>query len=169
MNNSDTGLLLNKNNIKLHRDWFKQMTNLLGIKVIYRAPRESKQYNGHGELESFYYEPIELGAIYDEHPNQRTMRKMGWDSELNDTSTIIHVPYDLEGLQVGALFDIPSGLDDAVARRFRVIKMHSIAVYPASITCELAPMWQNGMERTDVEDFTKTNFNVLIDPEDAQY
>lgn len=58
------------------------MTKLLGINVIYRAPREGKSYSGYGELESFYYEPILVGCIFNEHPNQWTMKKLGWDSEL---------------------------------------------------------------------------------------
>ena len=33
------GLLLNKD-IKLHRQWFKEMTKLIGINVIYRSPKK---------------------------------------------------------------------------------------------------------------------------------
>lgn len=35
------GLLLNKD-IKLHRRWFNELVKLLGIQVVYRAPRKDK-------------------------------------------------------------------------------------------------------------------------------
>lgn len=35
------GILLN-DNIKLHRIYFKEMCKLIGIKVVYRAPRPDK-------------------------------------------------------------------------------------------------------------------------------
>jgi len=68
MENKDTGLLLNKNNLELQRKYFKEMTKLIGINVIYKAPRDSKDYDLHGELDSKYYEPIKVGCIFDEHP-----------------------------------------------------------------------------------------------------
>jgi hypothetical protein len=76
------------------------------------------------------------------------------------------VPYDLEGLQAGALFEVPSGIDTAKPRLFRVISMQNIMVYPASIACEIAPEYRDTDEKTLVEDFTKTNFNMLVDNEE---
>lgn len=168
MERQDTGILLNDKNIKLHRAYFQQMTRLLGLNVLYRAPRENKSYNGYGELDTYYYNPIKVGVIYDEHPQQRTLKKMGWASQLADSSTIIHVPYDLEKLQVGSLFIIPSGLDNTEGRVFRVIKMQSIPIYPASITCELAPVWENTMPQNQAEEFKQSNFN-LLDDESEEY
>ena len=46
-------------------------------------------------------------------------------AELQENSSIIHVPYDLHKLEVGALFEVPSGLDDAKPRLFRVISMQN--------------------------------------------
>ena len=99
MKNNDTGILLNDQNIKLHRQWFKQMTKLIGLNVIYQAPKDTdpniKTYNRYGELDPEYEEGIVVGCIFDEHPTQKTMRKLGWNAEMADTSTVIHVPYDL--------------------------------------------------------------------------
>lgn len=166
MENFDTGLLLNKKNIELNRKYFTQMTNLLGINVLYRAPRESKTYNDYAELDSTYYEPIIVGVIYDEHPTQKTMKKLGWNHELADTTTIIHVPYDLEKIQTGALFIIPSGLDNTEGRVFRVVRMTNIAIYPASIACELSPVLKNEMKLNETKDFSESNFNVLQEEEE---
>ena len=96
----------------------------------------------------------------------KTLKKMGWVAELQEGSSVIHVPYDLEGLQAGALFEVPSGIDTAKPRLFRVISMQNIMVYPASIACEIAPEYRDTDEKTLVEDFTKTNFNMLIDNEE---
>ena len=165
MENLDTGLLLNKSNITLHRKYFNQMLKLLGINVLYRAPRENKTYNDYGELDTFYYQPIVVSCIYDDHPKQSTMKKLGWNHEISDSTTIIHVPYDLDKLQVGALFIIPSGLDNTTGRVFRVISMSNIAVYPASISCELAPVLVNTSKNSDYEDFSTENFKALEEEE----
>lgn len=166
MNSSDTGILLNKNNITLQRKYFEQFVKLKGINVKFRALREAmKNYNEHGELDARYYPPVIVGCIYDEHPNQRTMKKLGWNSQLADTPIIIHVPYDLQGCEVGGLFSVPSGLDNAGDREFRIVKMSNIAIYPASIACEIAPNWKNNTEASEVVDFKSSNFNLLVDPE----
>ena len=141
--NQKYGLLLNGNNIKIHRRYFDEMVRLLGVQTIFRAPRPSKHWTTYAEIESNYYEPKLVGCILDEHPTQKTLKKMGWVSELQETSSIIHVPYDLEGLQKGALFVLPSGLDDGQGRLFRVETVSNIMIYPASIACELVPEFEN--------------------------
>lgn len=166
MDNKDTGLLLNPQNIKLQRLYFKQMLDLHGLRVLYRAPRESKEYDSRGELDTNYYEPIPIKCIYNENPTQQTMKKMGWNAELGKGSVIVTVPYDTPKLQVGSLFEIPAALDDAKARVFKVIKMETIAIYPAAITCELGPMFKNDMEKSQVADYSKSNFNIVVEEED---
>lgn len=169
MERSDTGILLSAQNIKLHRQWFIQMTKLIGIKVGYRAPVDgtqstsSKNYNLYGELDPDYMPETEEWCIYDEHPSQKTMRKLGWNTEMNDTSTLIHVRYDLEGLQAGAMFTIPAGIDSAQPRKFRVLRMSNIAIYPASIACELGPLLENELvdQRELIDDFDDSTFNLL--------
>ena len=91
---------------------------------------------------------------------------MGWVAELQENSSIIHVPYDLHGLQEGALFTIPSGLDNGVGRTFRVITMSNIMIYPASIACEVAPEYFDNETDSTTKDFTASNFNSLVDNEE---
>lgn len=159
------GLLLNKD-IKLHRMWFKQMTKLIGINMLYSAPRKDKNFDAHGDLEANYYPPQPVGVIFQDHPDQKTLKKMGWVAELQEDSSIVHVPYDLENLQVGALFTIPSGIDHAPGRTFRVISMQNIMVYPASIACEIAPEYASSAQKNETHDFKQSNFNVLLDNEE---
>lgn len=165
MSVNNYGLLINKD-IKLHRFYFKEMVKLLGINCQYRAPMSNKQFNGMGDLESDYYPEETVGCIFQEHPDQKTLKKMGWVAELQESSSIIHVPYDLKGLEVGALFTIPSGLDNAAPRTFRVISMQNIMIYPASIACEIAPEYATSDEKVLTQDFSKNNFTVLVDHEE---
>ena len=162
MENLDTGILLHKQDIELHRGWFKEMCKLIGINVLHRSPKEgTKDWNIHGELDTQYNAPVLTGVIFDEHPTIWTMRKLGWNAEQNDAVSVIHVPYDLQGLQVGSLFIIPSGIDNSQGRVFRVTRMSTIQVYPASVACEIAPEWESAQESSEVQDFSQSDFNVL--------
>ena len=121
---TDYGLLISKD-IKLHRSWFKQMTALHGINCKYKAPK-NKAYDMYSDLQSGYEEEIKVGCLFEEHPNQKSLKKAGWVAELQEGASIIHVPYDLPGLQVGALFEVPSGIDSGKGRVFRVISLSNI-------------------------------------------
>ena len=142
------------------------MTKLLGINCIYKAPMNGKEINDRGDLQSKYQPGILVGCIFQDHPDQKTLKKMGWVAELQEGSSIIHVPYDLKDLQVGAQFIIPSGLDNAQGRVFRVIGMQNIMIYPASIACEIAPEYFDRDEPVQFTDFSKENFTLLIDNEE---
>lgn len=163
---TDYGLLITKD-IKLHRSWFKQMTALHGINCKYRAPLESKDIDVHGDLQTGYKPAILVGCLFEEHPDQKSLKRAGWVAELQEGSSIIHVPYDLPGLQTGALFDIPSGLDSGESRTFRVISLSNIMVYPASISCEIALEYMSNDEARLIEiAHTTEDMPYLIDRED---
>lgn len=167
MDNRDTGLLLNEYDIKLHREYFKEMCELLGIITQYRHPvHNMKAYDLYGELKTEYCPEVPVAVIFDEHPNQHTMRKLGWVSELDEGMSVIHVPYDLDGLEVGCLFKIPAGIDNAEPRVFRVTKLSTIAVYPASVACEVGPMLNSTFEESSAVNYKQTNFNLLNEEED---
>lgn len=153
------GILLTPD-IKLHRKWFVDMCSLIGIKVVYRAPKPGKHYSSYTELETCYEQPIVTGCIFEEHPTQKTMKKLGWDSELQTEESIISVPYDLPNVQVGGLFIVPSGIDYTKGRLFRITEMNVGIVYPASITCKIVPEWEDAYTPTQSE-FKHTSFNLL--------
>ncbi len=144
--------------------WFKEMVKLHGINVIYRAVKGGKKWTNYAELDTNFEPPILEGCIFDEHPTQQTIKKMGWVSELQESSSIIHVRYDLPNIQVGCLFIIPSGLDNSVGRVFRVTKLTNGIVYPASITCELVPEYENTFDASS-HDFTYNDFTLLTEEE----
>lgn len=164
---SDYGILLNENNIKLHRMWFKQCVALHGINCKYRAPVENKTYDRRGDLVTGYKPEILVGCLFVEHPDQKSLKKAGWVAELQEGSSIIHVPYDLPDLQVGSLFEVPSGLDSGKGRLFRVISMSNIMIYPASIACEIALEYEsNDEQRLITAAREKEDMPMLIDRED---
>lgn len=163
----DYGILLSKKNITLHRQWFKQCVALHGVNCKYRAPLNNKEYDDHGDLQSGYKPDIIVGCLFEEHPNQKSLKKAGWVAELQEGSSMIHVPYDLPDLQVGALFEVPSGLDNSKGRVFRVISMSNIMIYPASIACEIALEYESNNEMhlvTTAQE--KEDMPLLIDRED---
>lgn len=164
INSEKYGLLIHETDIKLHRRYFLEMCKLYGIKVLYYAPRKDKHWTTYAEIESNYYEPILIDCIFNEHPNNFTMKKLGWDSELQESSSIISVPYDLNGIQIGALFAVPSSLDNTKARLFRVSRMYNSMIYPASITCELVPEYINTYSSSE-KDYTHSSMNLLNDEE----
>lgn len=155
------GILVNPDT-KLHRNAFKEMVKLLGVNVVYKYPHKSKHYTLNGELKaSLYSEGEVVGCIFAEHPDHQTAKKLGWDAELLENASVIHVPYDLPNLQVGCLFEVPSAFDDTKSRLFRVTKLSAKMIYPASISCEIVPEYEDISENSDIELFMNTDFNVL--------
>lgn len=157
-------MLLNKD-ITLHRQYFKEMCKLLGITVIYKSLKPGMKWTNYGEVEANYNPPQLVGCIFNEHPDQRTLKKMGWVSELQENASIIHVPYDLPKLEVGCLFIVPSGLDDGKGRLFRCTKLSNIMVYPASVACEIVPEYENTY-RQSLNSFKNSSYNLLNEEED---
>lgn len=153
--------LINQNTL-IHRQYFREMCKLIGIDILFRAPKKGlKKYTTYGELDTYYEEPIKIGCIFDNHPNQQTLKKLGWVSELQEGSSIIHVDYDLEGLEQGALFILPSGIDNGKDRLFRLVKMQVSMVYPSSIACEIVPEYIDNFNQ--VTDFNENpdSTNIL--------
>ena len=146
------------------------MVKLLGIYVLYRSPLPDKHYTKYAEIEGNFAPPIKIGCIFDEHPTQQTLKKLGWMSELNDSSSIIHVDYDLQGLQQGALFILPGGLDDSKGRLFRVVKLSNTMVYPASIACEIVPEYEDTFIDEKGHDVSHNDYTVISkEPETPQF
>ena len=81
---------------------------------------------------------------------------------------MIEVPYNLKDLEIGALFIVPSGLDDAKGRVFKVISMQNIAVFPVSITCEIAPVYESTFDRQQMQ-HEDNNMNLLLDDDKSNF
>lgn len=146
--------------IKIFRNLFNEFVMLYGIQVIYYAPLDDKTYDLHGVVLSNYSAPCKVGCIFDEYPDQKSMRKKGWVVELQEGASIISVPYDLKGIQKGALFAIPSGIEGAPSRFFRVESLLNVMIYPSSISCEVVPEWSNTLPDTKLN-LQYSDFNLV--------
>lgn len=164
--NPSLGLLLTKD-IKLHRQYFQQMVKLIGIQADYYQVKPGKHYTNYTEIKTTHYEPQKIGCIFTEYPDQKTLKKAGWVAELQEGASIIHIPYDTPGIQVGALFSFPSGIDNTPDRVFRVVSMMVTMVYPASISCEVVPEYKNDFENS-LLDHKHNDFNLLNTEEDEE-
>ena len=159
------GLLLNKEDLLLQRGYFNELVRLLGVQVKHRAPRPDKHYTTYAEIQSNYFEPEMTGCIFVEHPDQRTMKKLGWNSELTSEAALISVPYDLNGIQQGSLFYIPSAFDNTKERLFRVVELSGIMIYPASLTCKLVPEYETTFS-PNLFNHKNNSFNLLRTEDD---
>lgn len=165
--NKDYGLL-NQPSVELQRKYFTEMVNLRGIFCQYQYPI-TKQYTTQAELDAVYCEPMKVGCIFNDNVDQKTTRKLGWNAEIDTSATIISVPYDLENLQIGCLFEIPSAYDNTPGRLFRVVEMSAIPIYPASITCRLVPEYKSEFAKASVEEFKNSNFNLLYQEDEEHF
>ena len=161
------GLLLN-DTIKIQRQYFEEMVSLIGVYCVYMAPKKDKHWTTYAEIESNYEQPEQVGCIFQEHPDQKTMKMLGWVSELQNDASIISVPYSLKdkGLQVGALFIVPSAMDNTNGRLFRVVEISNEMVYPSSITCKLVPEYEDTFDKSLFE-HSDNSFNLLREEGDG--
>ena len=162
---SNYGLLLNKQDILLQRNYFNELVTLLGVQVKHLAPRPGKTYTTYSQIKSDYFEPEVVGCIFSEHLDQKTMKKLGWNAELTDSATVISVAYDLNGIQQGSLFYVPSAFDNTSERLFRVVELSSIMIYPASLTCRIVPEYENTFS-DNLFDHKRNSFNLLRSEEE---
>ena len=165
--NQKFGSLIHEKDIKLFRKYFDEMVKLHGIQLVFYRPKESKHYTTWGEIKENFEEPQIVGCLFNDHPDQYTMKKLGWNAELQSDASLIDVPDDLEGVQSGALFVIPSGIDNAPGRLFRVDKMKVGLVYPSSITCYCVPEYEDTMP-SDSMYFKQNDFKLLFDEDDEE-
>lgn len=158
------GMLINPD-IKINRKYFEEMVKLLGIYVIHRAPKPGRDYTIYTEIDTNYENPETIGCIFEEHPDQKTLKKVGWVSELQEDSSMIHVAYDTKNIQRGSLIIVPSGLDSATGRLFKVNKLSNIMVYPASIAVEIVPEYESNYYNPKTN-YERTSLPLLAQEED---
>jgi len=119
-------------------------------------------------MDTNFSAPLKVGCLFHDHPDQKTLKKIGWVAELQDGAALIDVDYDLPNLQQGALFIIPGGIDNSQGRLFRVVSMSNSMVYPSSITCEIVPEYEDTLSSSEVNDYRTSDFNLISEEKDTQ-
>lgn len=151
----------------LHRRDFLEFTRLHGKKALYECPI-NKKYNQVGELVCDYGSPIEVGCIYEERPSQKTTRALGWNSQLQEEASIIHLPYDTPNLERGGRVILPSAFDETKGQVFRIVEMSAVSeIYPYALSCEIVPVFEDKFEKSQFN-YSKSNLNLLFEEEDDE-
>ena len=66
--------LLNRDDARIHRAYFEEMTKLIGIQVLYQYVIK-QELTIHSEDNSTLSQPMQLDILFDENPSQKTLNR----------------------------------------------------------------------------------------------
>lgn len=133
--------LLNRSDAKMFRSYFSEMCKLIGQSVAYQYITK-RDMTIHSEDNNEFSTPIRIDALFDENPSIKTLNKIGWVSELNETKPLIlNLPYNTPNLTVGARVTIETVDGVKRPRVFVITKIASDLEYPDAYTCIIAPVF----------------------------
>lgn len=152
------GLLTNTKDLELFRNWFKENCLLRGISVKYRYP-VTEEISIHSEVDAQFSEEIDLNIVFEQNPNIKTLKRIGWISENpNDKPYIAMLPLDTPYLQMHSRIMIPPVGQAIPGRWFEVTAISCILEYPDCYICTLAPVFDTKPKR---DDYSETNYNYI--------
>ena len=154
------GFLTDKD-VTLYRNWFREMTRLRGISVLYRYPIKIDP-TIHSEMISELSEPIPMDIIFETNPKTSTLKQIHWVSEFpNDKPYIAILPYDAPNLSTECTISIKpiDSLND-IYREFKITAINTIMEFPESWTCTLAPIFDT-KDNTPKNDYSNSNYNYI--------
>ena len=150
--------LLNRQDSKIFRQYFKEMVKLIGIQVAYMYVK-NQSMTIHSEDNSNLSLPIPLNILFDDNPSIDTLNKLGWVSELNTQQPIIvNLPYDTPHLAVNCRIIVESTDGTPRPRVFKITKIQSDLEYPDAYTCAIVPVFDQ-YEQTN--SYTITNYEKI--------
>lgn len=156
--------LLNRQDSKIFRQYFKEMVKLIGIQVAYMYVKDQSM-TIHSEDTSNLSAPIPLDILFDENPSIDTLNRIGWVSELNSQQPIIaNLPYNTPHLSVNCRIIVESTDGTPRPRVFKITKIQSDLEYPDAYTCAIVPVFDQ-YEQTN--SYTITNYEK-INTEDSR-
>lgn len=133
--------LLNREDSRIFRQYFKEMVKLIGQSVGYQYIVERK-YTIHSEDNSKLSAPVRIDVLFDENPTIDTLNRLGWVSELNEQKPIIvNMPYDTPNLSVNARLLIESVDGTPRPRVFKITQIESDLEFPDAYTCAAVPIF----------------------------
>lgn len=155
------GLLVGKD-ATIFRNYFNEMTKLLGIQVKYFYPIDM-DFSVYGDENPLgFSEPELIDIIFDENPSIRTLKKYGWVTEGEERQPIMaQFPYNTKNLQKGCRIAIQSNLYDK-DRLFVVTDMTTNLEFPESYMCKLAPVFHKKNTEEKLETDTKQSTNSFL-------
>lgn len=151
-----------QNDLLLQRYWFEEVLDLYGISAKYYQLKPGCKFTSAGELSSNYYDPIKARILFDQVPKISTLKRLGWVTELDQNSSLIHVKFDTPGIQFGCIYSIKDPLTPDKGRLFRITKLQTGIIYPAAVTCQIVPILGTDPEATtEPYDGSKS---IFLDP-----
>lgn len=133
--------LLNREDSRIFRQYFKEMVKLIGQSVGYQYIVERK-YTIHSEDNSKLSAPVRIDVLFDENPTIDTLNRLGWVSELNEQKPIVvNMPYDTPNLSVNARLLIESVDGTPRPRVFKITQIESDLEFPDAYTCAAVPIF----------------------------
>lgn len=151
---------------KIFKKYANECLDALGIPSLFYQIKPGKEYSAQGELGGCYYDPIRTKVIFDQAPNVRTLKKLGWVTETDTQQPLVHCKFDLPGIENGCLFSIKDPLAKSSGRLFRITKMTTSVLYPAMLTCQIVAVMGTDPEET-VKPYTG-NDSIFLNKEKGE-
>lgn len=141
--------LISPREVDYLREQFKETVKQLGVRFTYQYPLGNNVDDFAQPAPDGYSCELEVYGIFDGEPKLKTYRNLGWVVEKNDNLPfLIHIPFDTEHIQKGALFKTAGQLTGIEARIFQVTELTTELVCPDHIVCQIVPLVGNTPPRT---------------------
>ena len=141
--------LISDREVDYLRRQFEETVKQLGILFKYQYPLGNDVDSFAQPAPDGYSTEREVYGIFDGEPKLKTYRNLGWVVEKSDNLPfLIHVPFNTERLQRGALFKIAGQLTGIEERIFQVTELTTGLVCPDHIVCQIVPLAGNTPPRT---------------------
>lgn len=137
------GLILERE-VEYLRRQFNETVKQLGVCFKYQYPLGNDLDTFSQPAPDGYSREIEVYGIFDGEPKLKTYRNLGWVVEKSDNLPfLIHIPFDTEHIQKGALFKISGQMTGIQERIFQVTELSTGLVCPDHIVCQIVPLAGN--------------------------
>lgn len=138
-----------QNDLEIMRRQMDEALELYGLAARYYQLKDKKaRFTTAGELSSRYFDPVDTRVIFEQAPKVTTLKKLGWVTELDQASQLLHASFNLPGISFGALFEIRDPLNQTSGRFFRVTKLQVGILFPSFVTCQIVPVVNDQPDET---------------------
>lgn len=141
--------LIREDEVMYLRRQFNETVKHLGILFKYQYPLGNNLDDFSQPSPDGYSRELEVYGIFDGEPKLKTYKNLGWVVEKGDNLPfLIHIPFDTERIQKGALFKISGQITGIEERIFQVTEISTGLVCPDHIVCQIVPLVGNTPPRT---------------------
>lgn len=154
---------LTREDSTLYQSWFKEMARLRGFTVEYQYVVKPDQTIYGETTPNKLSDPITIDVIYEQNPNVKTLRNIGWINEdPNDKPYIMMLPFDVPNLTAEAVITVPPYFGMRLGfkeRKFRITNITTLIEYPDCYICTLAPIVNS--PKPEKPDYSDSEYNYI--------